>query len=359
VSRAPKTDNGYPITIIVHSGCDVPTHLYSFSFNLNPDWSRELCDQKEILEYMDATVDKFKLRHHVHTSVECLGAEWDADKVLWKVKFLDLETKVEFTRTATIFVSAVGGISFPRDVKFEGMETFKGKMFHTARWDHSVRWANKRIAVIGNGCSAAQVLPPLAKKASFVKQYARSAQWYHDRPNREFSIFEKFAFKYIPLWMRLLRLRIFLDNDASTATYMDSPGGVKARLQAEEEAKKYIYRKTPKKYHDIIVPTFQLGCKRRIFDPEYLDALHQPNVELVAEGISAITEDGIISSKSLKKDNFDIIVLATGFQVSQFLTPMEVFGKSGKSLNQQWVECRGAQAYMGTYVHNFPNMAIM
>lgn len=202
------------------------------------------------------------------------------------------------------------------------------------------------------------MVPNVAGKASFVKQYARSAQWYHDRPNKKYSEFEKFAFRVVPLWMRLLRLSIFLDADAQSATYLPTPEGTKKRVKVEAQSQEYIYGKTPKKYHEFIVPTFPLGCKRRIFDPGYLDCLHSPNVDLVAEGISEITEDGIISSAGTK-DIFDIIVLATGFQVSQFLTPMEVIGKEGVSLNQQWRECRGAQAYFGTYVHNFPNMAIM
>jgi cation diffusion facilitator CzcD-associated flavoprotein CzcO len=307
---------------------------------------------------MEATVEKFGLGHHVKTGVECLGASWDSNLLRWDVKFRDLHTTIEYTRTATIFVSAVGAISFPRDVKFKGMETFNGDMYHTARWNHDVKYAGKRMAVIGNGCSAAQVIPQVSKSAQFVKQYARSRQWYHDRPNRVYTAFDKWAFNYVPFWMKFLRLSIFIDADASTSTYMSTPKGIKARQKTEEEAKKYIYSKTPQKYHDLIVPTFQLGCKRRIFDPEYLDSLHNSNVDLVAEGIQEITEDGIISSTG-KHDKFDIIVLATGFQVSQFLTPMEIIGKHGVSLNQQWRECRGAQAYLGTHVHNFPNLAIM
>lgn len=307
---------------------------------------------------MEATVDKFELGHHVKTGVECLGASWDSNLLRWDVKFRDLHTNIEYTRSATIFVSAVGAISFPRDVRFKGMETFKGDIFHTARWNHNVKYAGRRMAVIGNGCSAAQVLPQVSKYAGYVKQYARGRQWYHDRPNRKYTTFDKWAFNYIPFLMKLLRLSIFLDADASTSTYMATPKGIKARQKTEEEAKKYIYSKTPKKYHDMIVPTFPLGCKRRIFDPEYLDCLHNPNVELVAEGVQEITEDGITSITG-SHEKFDIIVLATGFQVSEFLTPMEIIGKHGISLNQQWRECRGAQAYLGTHVHNFPNLAIM
>ncbi|KIX05945.1 uncharacterized protein Z518_03919 [Rhinocladiella mackenziei CBS 650.93] len=339
-------------------GCDLPSHLYSFSFNLNPDWSKELCEQPEILQYMEDTVDKFDLRKHIHTEVECIGATWNSQKSKWDVHLKDLKTGIGFSRTASVFVSAVGAISYPRDVRFPGMDRFKGAMFHTARWDHTVDYARKRVAVIGNGCSAAQVVPTVAKTAAFVKQYARSGQWYHPRPNHQFTSLEKLMFRWLPLWQRLVRLRIFLDADEQTTTYFPTPRGIKARLAAEEESRRYIRSRAPQRYWDSIVPTFPLGCKRRIFDPDYLDSLCLPNVELLNQGIREITDTGIISSGGVE-DDFDIIVLATGFRVAQFLAPMEIVGAHGISLAQQWNESRGAQAYLGTYVHNFPNLAIL
>jgi cation diffusion facilitator CzcD-associated flavoprotein CzcO len=297
---------------------------------------------------MEDTVDKFDIRKHVQSSVECVGAEWQSNLNKWKVLFKDLHTGLQYSRYASVFVSAVGAISFPRDVKFPGMDDFHGPMFHTARWDHSVDWKGKRIAVIGNGCSAAQVVPALAKHASFVKQYARSAQWYHPRPNHHFTPAEKWAFRWIPFWQRLLRLSIFLDADEQTTTYFPTPKGNRARIAAEKESAEYIRSRTPKKYWPFIVPNFALGCKRRIFDPDYLDSLREPNVELLNHGIETITEDGIVSSGG-DVDKFDIIVLATGFQVAKFLTPMEIVGAHGISLQNQWDECRGAQAYYGTF----------
>ncbi|KIV99420.1 uncharacterized protein PV09_08958 [Verruconis gallopava] len=339
-------------------GCDLKSHLYSFSFNPNPNWSRELCQQPEILHYMESTVDKFGLRPHVHTSVECTGAIWRVEKSKWEINLKDLKTGHEYTRFACVFVSAVGAISYPRDVKFPGMEKFQGHMFHTARWDHSVDYTGKKVAVIGNGCSAAQVVPALAEHAAFVKQYARSGQWYHDRPNRIYTDLEKFLFKWIPLWQKLLRLKIFLDADEETAAYFPTPKGVKARLKKEAQSLEYIYSKAPKKYWKALEPNFPLGCKRRIFDPGYLECLNRSNVALLPEGIKEMTETGIISASGIV-DDYDIIVLATGFQVSEFLTPMHIIGATGKSLHDQWKECRGAQAYLGTHVHNFPNFAIL
>ncbi|KAI8932661.1 hypothetical protein NX059_010156 [Plenodomus lindquistii] len=339
-------------------GCDVPTILYSFHFNINPNWSKELCEGAEILEYIEDTVKKFDLRRHMRFGIECLGARWHGEKGEWSVRFKDGQTKTEFTEKAAVFISAVGGISYPRDVKFPGMDKFKGAMFHTARWDHSYDYRGKKMAVIGNGCSAAQVIPAVVKDVAFVTQIARSRQWYHERPNRYFTKGETWAFRYIPLWERWKRLQLFLENDDLVATYMPGVNATIKRTAVEDNAKKYIYSTAPKKYHGDLVPDFPLGCKRRIFDPNYLDAMNEPNFKLISEGIREIDETGIVSESGQRCD-VDVIVLGTGFQVQQFLTPMEVYGKDGKSLNQQWKEHHGAQAYMGSFVHNFPNFAIL
>ncbi|RJE21190.1 Flavin-binding monooxygenase [Aspergillus sclerotialis] len=189
-------------------------------------------------------------------------------------------------------------------------------------------------------CCAAQVVPAIVKYAGFVKQYARSGQWFHARPNHVYTELEKFLFKWMPLKQRLLRLRVFFSADEETTTYFPTPKGQKARLAVEEESKRYIKSITPKKYWNNIIPTFPLGCKRRIFDPDYLDYLNRPNVELLPEGIQEMTETGIITSSGIS-DDFDIIVLATSSQVSQFLTPIQIFGSNGQSLQKQWNECRG------------------
>lgn len=158
--------------------------------------------------------------------------------------------------------------------------------------------------------------------------------------------------------MRLHRWNIFWDIDRASYSYRGTDAGVKQRLKEEEQARQYIRGKAPKKYHNVLTPDFELGCKRKIADPGYLESLNWSNVELIPEGLQRITEDGIISSSG-RKDKYDIIVLGTGFKVSQFLTPMEVIGANGSTLEQQWKEQRGAQAYLGTFVSNFPNLAIL
>ncbi|KAM0321594.1 hypothetical protein ACHAQA_010020 [Verticillium albo-atrum] len=330
-------------------GCDVESHLYSFSFNLNPNWTQQLAGQPEILQYLDDTVDKFQLRPHINLSVECIGARWDEDTSDWVVHLKDLLTGIEFTRRATILVSAV---------HFEGMETFAGSMFHTARWRHDVDLRNKRIAVIGNGFSAVQVIPSIAKTAASVKQYARSPQWYHERPNKVFTPLQQAIFRYVPLVMRLRRLSTFWAIDMQSYSYRGTEVGIRQRLKQEEAARQYIYDHAPKQYHDVLVPEFELGCKRKIADPDYLVSLGRCNVELIPEGLQRISEKGITSTSG-RVDEYDVIVLATGFKVSEFLTPMEIVGRDGNSLDKQWKESRGAQEYLGTFVHNFPNLAIL
>jgi cation diffusion facilitator CzcD-associated flavoprotein CzcO len=157
---------------------------------------------------------------------------------------------------------------------------------------------------------------------------------------------------------RWLRLKLFLDNDSLVTTYGSSKASVDKRAAVEAGAKKYIYQMAPKKFHQILTPDFPLGCKRRIFDPNYLETLNEENVSLIPEGIKRFDETGIVSDSGTHEE-FDVIVLATGFQVQNFLTPMEIVGGKGQTLEDQWQARRGAQAYLGTYVHNFPNFAIM
>lgn len=207
---------------------------------------------------MEATANTFDLRKHMQFGVECISAFWN-DQGFWEVRLLDCKTQIEYTRTATIFISAVGGISKPRDIQFPGIEKFSGEIIHTARWNRQFAYQGKRLAVIGNGCSAAQVVPAIARNAGLLRQYARSAQWYHERPNRSFTAFEKWCFRNIPFWERYLRLRLFLTNDSLVATYLPGVAAERLRAKAENGARQYIYQTAPKKYHKFLVPDFPLG----------------------------------------------------------------------------------------------------
>ncbi|KAM0276076.1 hypothetical protein ACHAQH_007095 [Verticillium albo-atrum] len=189
-----------------------------------------------------------------------------------------------------------------------------------------------------------QVVPAIAPSVKKVTQL--------------FTNWDKFCFKYTPLWQRWHRLDLFLKTDQLASIYGSDESQVTARLALEEEARQYILSEAPEKYHDFILPKFPLGCKRRIYDPGYLASLRRDNVELLAEGIQEFTETGHVSEKGTSED-VDAVILATGFSVSSFLAPMKIVGRNGKSLHEQLEEHRGAQAYIGTFVHNHPNFAIL
>jgi cation diffusion facilitator CzcD-associated flavoprotein CzcO len=339
-------------------GCDVDSHLYSFSFNPNPDWSQRFAEQKEILQYLNDTVDKFGVRSHVRLGIEVVHATWVDEKSVWRVGLVDLETGHRFDREAEMLVSCVGTISIPKDCNIPGHETFKGDIFHSARWNHQYDMTGKRVAVIGNGCSAAQLVPHVAEQAAQVVQFQRSPQWINERPNWKFSGFSKWCFRYVPLANRIYRFYLWKATDSLHGLYQtDTEQQEQARLLATEQADKYMRKMAPAKYYDILIPKFPLGCKRRIFDPGYLAALHRDNVELTDERVVRFTPTGIETPN--RQLDFDAAVLSTGFKIQEFLSPIEVVGRQGKSLNEHWKDTRGAQAYKATFVTGFPNLGIV
>lgn len=339
-------------------GCDVDSHLYSFSFNLNPDWSKRFAEQAEILQYLQDTVDKFGIRPHVRLGVEVVEAAWIEEKSVWRVTLRDLEDNHVFHKEAEMLVSCVGTISIPKECNIPGHEKFRGDIWHSARWNHSVSLKGKRVAVVGNGCSAAQLVPYVTREAAHVYQFQRSPQWINERPNRSFTDFQKSCFRYIPLWNRLYRFYLWKNTDALHNLYQsETARSLHNRAAATEHAKAYMMATAPKKYHDLLIPQFPLGCKRRIFDPGYLESLHSPNIELLGEPILEITENGLRTPK--RSIDVDAIILGTGFKIQEFLSPITVTGVGGIGLNQHWKDTGGAQAYKATFVTGFPNFGIV
>lgn len=339
-------------------GCDVDSHLYSFSFNPNPDWSRRFAEQSEILQYLNDTVDKFAIRQHVQLRTEVVAASWIEEDQVWRVELRNMESGHMFVQEAEMLVSCVGTISIPKDCDIPGHETFQGAIFHSARWNHEFDLRGKRVAVVGNGCSGAQLMPHVARDAAQVVQFQRSPQWINDRPNPEFSAFRKWCFRYLPFYQRIFRFWVWKSTDALHGLYLTGSKRLEERRQeAQHEAEQYMRQKAPQKYLKTLIPSFPLGCKRRIFDPGYLECLHRSNVELTTERITGFTPTGLKTSR--RELDFDAVVLSTGFKIQEFLSPIEIVGKGGKSLNEHWKDNGGAQAYKATFVHGFPNFGIV
>ncbi|KAI9724781.1 MAG: hypothetical protein M1812_000057 [Candelaria pacifica] len=341
----------------------VPSHLYSYSFALNPNWSQKYSMQPEIQAYFDSVADQYAITPHVSFSSVVQTAEWDTATGTWLVTIQNQKTKDTIRRRCKVLVSAVGALSVPKKCDTPGRETFKGKMFHTAQWDHSFNYKDKEVVVLGNGCSATQFVPVISGGSGKVKkvtQFSRHAHWLSERQNPEYSPAFQWMLRWIPGAMRAVRAKHYSDMESDFAGFkLDS--GKRIREGLAQDNIDYLKRTAPKKYHEALVPKTEVGCNRKVLDADYLACLNRDNVELVYDDpVEAIVEHGV-RTKSGREVYADAIVLAIGFATHQVLFPMEIRGENGISLNDHWDQTSegAAQAYYGTCISGFPNFFVM
>ncbi|KAF2654527.1 cyclohexanone 1,2-monooxygenase [Lophiostoma macrostomum CBS 122681] len=344
-------------------GCDVASHFYSYSFALNPEWSRKYSMQPEIQRYFRSVAEQYRIVEHVRFQSTVKKAEWDDDAKVWVVTVHDKKTKESVVRRAKILVSGVGSLSVPKKCEVKGVENFKGPLFHSAEWDHSFDWERKEVVVLGNGCSATQFVPIMAKEPGAVKkitQFSRQSQYLAERQNPYYSSTFKAVMRYVPLAMRLYRGHQYYLMESDFAGF-DIEKGRPIRQELARENEAYVKRMAPRKYWDALIPKAEIGCKRKVLDTDYLSCLHRENVELVSDDpVEEIIENGV-RTRSGRNIDADAIVLAIGFSTQQMLFPMQISGTNGLSLNDYWDTTTQsvAQAYFGTCVPNFPNFFIM
>jgi len=337
-------------------GCDVASHFYSYSFELNPDWNQKFSMRSEIQAYFRGVAEKYKILPHVTFNTTVERADWNDASQHWETTLKNQQTKETYTKRSRILISGVGNLSVPRDCELPGAETFKGSLFHSALWDHRFDWKDKDVVVLGNGCSATQFVPVMAEDSRSLTQFARQPQYLAERPNPVYSPAFKALMKYMPFAMKLYRLKLYADMEKDFAS-MDTEGGKGIRQGLIEENERYVKRMAPEKYWDALIPKHEIGCKRKVMDTGYLECLHRENVELIAEDpVQELTEDGV-RTKSGRDVHADAIIMATGFQVFRMLFPMEIHGQNGLSLQKFWDEHYqgAAQAYLGTCTNSFPN----
>jgi cation diffusion facilitator CzcD-associated flavoprotein CzcO len=330
-------------------GCDVASHFYSYSFALNPNWSRKFSMREEIQAYFKSVAEEYDVLKHVRFGTVVERARWDEEGQVWEVSLRDSGSKEVFVRRCRVLVSGVGSLSVPRKCEIAGKDEFEGKLFHSAQWDHSFDWKDKDVVVLGNGCSATQFVPVMAPETKSITQFARQAQYLAERPNPIYSPSFKALMKYTPFAMRLYRLKLYVDMEKDFAS-METVSGASIRRDLAKENISYVHRTAPKKYWSALIPPYEIGCKRKVMDTDYLATLHRPNVELISsDPVVALTPTGVRTSSG-KDLRADAIILATGFQVARMLFPMEIIGANGVSLQQHWDETfSGApQAYFGT-----------
>ncbi len=328
------------------AACDVPAHLYSFSFAPNPDWSATFAPQREILAHLQRTIRDFGLGARIHYGCKVTAAGWDAARARWRVELAHGEVR-EFD----VLISAIGQLSRPRRPDIPGLSSFAGAAFHTAQWDESVPLAGKRIALIGSAASAVQVAPELAAQAAQLTVFQRTPNWIVPRFNRPHSALERFLFRHVPGARLAMRAAIYgivdfavyrgFRRDTPAHRLMTALAGWQRRRQVADPALRAK-----------LTPDYPFGCKRMLLTDDYLPIFSRPTVALVTEAIAAIEPRGVRTADGVLHEA-DVLIYATGFDLSEALTAIDIIGAEGHQLRADWAE--GAQGYLGTAVPHYPN----
>jgi cation diffusion facilitator CzcD-associated flavoprotein CzcO len=330
------------------AACDVPSHLYEFSFEPNPRWSRRYAPQAEIQAYLEDVARRHGVMDWIRTGTEVKQARWDAEGERWV-----LETSAG-EHEADVLVTACGQLSVPKVPPIPGLESFDGPAFHTARWRDDVDLAGRRVAVVGAGCSAIQTVPAIQPIVEHVDVYQRSPGWTFPKMDFAYKERTKRLFERYPVLQRLDRAAVFafMEYGAAAMTSRRSllvPFRAAGRMQINKAIKDPELRRK-------VTPSDEIGCKRIMLTDEWYPTLTQPNVELVTDRIAEVTPSGIRTADGTERPA-DVLVLATGFQSHGFTAPMEVVGQRGRTLAEEWAEV--PRAYLGMSVPSFPNMFLL
>ncbi|HEX2091310.1 MAG TPA: NAD(P)/FAD-dependent oxidoreductase [Longimicrobiaceae bacterium] len=335
-------DNRYP-----GCACDVQSHLYSFSFAPNPEWSRSFSPQPEIQAYLRRCAGEYGVLPHLRFGHEVRGAEWDEDAQRWRI---------ETSRgpwTASMLVLATGALSDPAVPALPGLERFRGAAFHSARWDPGFDPEGLRMAVVGTGASAVQFVPEIQPRAAALYLFQRTAPWILPRRDRALSRVEQRLFRRFPGAQRLARTRIYLLRELLVPAFRHPR---LARL-VQRLALRHLRRSVPDPaLRARLTPDFTLGCKRVLLSNDYLPALARPNVELVTEGIAEVRERSIVTADGVERP-VDALIFGTGFRATDPPLARHLRGREGRTLAEVWAG--SPRAHLGTTVAGFPNLFLL
>ena len=337
-------DNTYP-----GCACDVPSHLYSFSFAPNPDWSHVFSRQPEIRAYLEKVTDDFGVRAHLHVSTDLVSGVWDDTALLWR-----LETS-RGPLTADVVVSGCGGLVEPHLPEVPGVELFTGPAFHSARWNHDVDLAGKRIAVIGTGASAIQFVPEIQKTAGSVVVFQRTPPWIVPRHDRVISDKERALFRRVPAAQAAARNGIYWLRELNLLSF--TRGGPLRAAATKEATKNLEGAISDPDLRAKLTPDYEIGCKRVLLSNDYDPALAQPNVEVVTTGVTEVRAHSVVDGDGVEHD-VDVIVYGTGFRVMDIPVAHRLTGREGRTLSEEWAGS-GAEAHRGTTVAGFPNLYLL
>ncbi|KAL2816450.1 hypothetical protein BJX63DRAFT_387349 [Aspergillus granulosus] len=337
--------------------CDVPSALYSYSFAQNPKWTKLMPSHDEIKAYQRDVADEYGLRSKMTFRTEVKECYWREDASRWLMVLRNIDTGEIFYHECQILFSATGAFTEPRACDIPGVSAFNGSIFHSARWNHDVSLDGKRVVVVGNGCTAAQIVPAIVDRAASVTQIIRSQHWVVESANLKYTPGMLWAFENIPLLQQLHRFAIYLGAEQDWKLFPMTKNAAEYRQKRRKQIEAYMRKTAPAKYHDILIPDFEVGCKRRIFDCGYLASLHKPNTLLTDAKILEIVPDGVQTT-----DGFipaDVIVLATGFNTTSFLHGLTVHGRNDTRVEEHWSRFNGPGAYNTSAMHRFPNFFML
>lgn len=333
--------------------------MYSFSFEPNPNWTRLYPGQEEMLAYLVRVAQKWDLYQHIRFSTEVTDARWDETTQNWYSTLKvtnqkEAERSPEYVFKSDFLVSAVGQLNQPSYPRIKGIDSFKSKVMHSARWDWSYQLEGKHIAVIGNGATAAQIIPEITKIAKSVTIYQRTPNWIAPRADSGVSSAVRWVFRNVPFALVVSRTMMM---DFRERLYRVVSGeevywnNLTKQLHHQGLNKEIDDKALRKK----LVPNYPPGCKRIIVSDDYFHSLNRPHVKLETDPIEEITETGITAGGQNR--DFDLIILATGFKTNDFMYPIQVTGSGGKPLQDVWKH--GAEAYLGVMVESMPNFAML
>jgi cation diffusion facilitator CzcD-associated flavoprotein CzcO len=335
-------DNTYP-----GCACDVQSHLYSFSFAPNPNWTRLFASQPEIRAYLEDVTDRYHLRDRIRLNTAVTGAEWDGRA--WEVRTADGSTV-----RARVVVWGTGALHEPSLPEIDGLDRFEGTVFHSAQWDHDHDLRGRRVAVIGTGASAIQFMPRIQPEVASLTLFQRTAPWVLPKSDREVPPRMRRLYELAPALQKLQRAVIYARNEALVGGFL-KPGRMKV---IERLARTYLDRRFADR-PDLkarLTPDFTIGCKRILLSNDYYPCLKRDNVDVVTEKIVRVTETGVGTADGVQHE-VDTVIFGTGFRIADSLTRIPITGRDGVTLADVWRT--GKQALLGTTVAGFPNLFVL
>lgn len=336
-------ENTYP-----GCACDVPSHMYSFSYERKADWSRMYSTQPEIWNYLKDCAEKYGLAPYISFGVEMAEAVFDEANDMWQVRTTDGRVL-----TARTVVSALGALSRPSIPKLPGVEKFQGVAFHSAEWNHAYPLEGKCVAVIGTGASVIQFLPQIAPQVSQLTLFQRTPAWVLPKPDRAIGRIEQAIYQYVPGAIGLFRNFIYWRQELTGLGFVHP----KLMSAAKRLALRHMRHQIPyAALREKLTPTYTIGCKRVLLSNDYYPALTRPNVEVVTSGVAQVRGHSIVSRDGIEHP-VDAIIYGTGFRVTDLLTPVRILGRDGIDLNDAWRS--GPEAYRGVMAAGYPNLFML